>query len=66
MLCVSGYTDKLPLLQSVVLEKIRNLQVEEGAFNLVHDRLVRAYKNAKLNKWVCLSLSLALWFCFTQ
>ncbi|GAA5879693.1 hypothetical protein JCM8547_008957 [Rhodosporidiobolus lusitaniae] len=49
MLVVSGYTDKLPLLQKVVLEKVRSLQVEGKVFELVHDRLVRAYKNAKLN-----------------
>ncbi|GAA6026785.1 hypothetical protein JCM8097_005860 [Rhodosporidiobolus ruineniae] len=49
LLVVSGYTDKLPLLAKVVLEKLRGLQVEEKTFELVHDRLVRAYKNAKLN-----------------
>ncbi|GAA6001195.1 hypothetical protein JCM10207_007455 [Rhodosporidiobolus poonsookiae] len=49
LLVVSGYTDKLPLLMKVVLEKIRAFKVEGKTFELVHDRLVRAYKNAKLN-----------------
>ncbi|GAA5908366.1 hypothetical protein JCM6882_007915 [Rhodosporidiobolus microsporus] len=49
LLVISGYTDKLPLLLRVVLEKLKGLQVDPNMFELVHDRLVRAYKNANLN-----------------
>ncbi|GAA5969986.1 hypothetical protein JCM11641_000219 [Rhodosporidiobolus odoratus] len=49
MLCVSGYTEKVPLLAEVVMQKVKGLEVEPKAFELVHDRLVRAYRNAKLN-----------------
>lgn len=48
-LIVSGYSDKLAMLLTVVLEKLKNFQVDPSRFALVHDRLCRAYANAKLN-----------------
>ncbi|GAA5919925.1 hypothetical protein JCM1841_000046 [Sporobolomyces salmonicolor] len=48
-LTVSGYTDKLSVLIGVVLDKIKCFQADSKQFELVHDRLERAYRNAKLN-----------------
>mgnify|MGYP002477603986 FL=1 len=48
LLLVSGYTDKLALLASVVVDKLKALAVEPKEYDIVYDRLVRAYKNAKL------------------
>ncbi|GAA5999333.1 uncharacterized protein JCM10292_001210 [Rhodotorula paludigena] len=48
LLAVSGYTDKLPLLVSVVLDKLASFKVDAGEYAIVHDRLSRAYRNAKL------------------
>ncbi|GAA5870391.1 hypothetical protein JCM1840_004712 [Sporobolomyces johnsonii] len=48
-LTVSGYTDKLSVLLGVVLDKIKGFQADSKQFELVHDRLERAYRNAKLN-----------------
>ncbi|SCV68931.1 BQ2448_1951 [Microbotryum intermedium] len=51
-LYVSGYSDKLPLLLHVVLTKLKGLELEgkemRGLFDLVHERLSKAYKNARL------------------
>ncbi|GAA5906213.1 hypothetical protein JCM8208_000664 [Rhodotorula glutinis] len=48
LLVVSGYTDKLPLLASVVVDKLKAFSVESKEYDIVYDRLVRAYQNAKL------------------
>ncbi|BGP38162.1 metalloprotease [Rhodotorula kratochvilovae] len=48
LLVVSGYTDKLPLLASVVVDKLKAFAVDKKEYEIVHDRLVRAYKNARL------------------
>ncbi|GAA5900202.1 uncharacterized protein JCM6883_002774 [Sporobolomyces salmoneus] len=48
-LMVSGYTEKMSLLVEVVLDRMLDFKVEEKLFDLVHDRLTRAYKNVKLN-----------------
>ncbi|GAA6048954.1 hypothetical protein JCM3770_007136 [Rhodotorula araucariae] len=48
LLVVSGYTDKLPLLASVVVDKLKAFEVDKNEYAIVHDRLVRAYKNARL------------------
>ncbi|GAA6060548.1 hypothetical protein JCM10212_006912 [Sporobolomyces blumeae] len=49
-LLISGYTDKLRVLLDVVLDRMIGFEVEESLFELVHDRLTRAYRNVKLNK----------------
>lgn len=46
---VSGYSDKLPLLLEVVVRQMKEFVADEKQFEIVHDRLTRAYKNAKLN-----------------
>jgi insulysin len=48
-LVVSGYSDKLPLLLKVVLEKLRDFEADPKQFEVVHERLTRAYKNTKQN-----------------
>ncbi|BGP22999.1 a-pheromone processing metallopeptidase ste23 [Rhodotorula toruloides] len=48
-LVVSGYTEKLPLLASVVLDTANDFQIATMDFEIVHDRLTRAYANAKLS-----------------
>lgn len=48
-LIVSGYTEKLPLLASVVLDTAKDFQIADKDFEIVHDRLTRAYANAKLS-----------------
>lgn len=48
LLAVSGYTDKLPLLARIVMAKMRTLKLDGEEFSVVHDRLSRAYANAKL------------------
>lgn len=45
----SGYSEKLALLLEVVVKRMKNFVVDPGQFELVHDRLTRAYKNAKQN-----------------
>jgi insulysin len=49
-LMFSGYTEKMSLLMEVVLNRMLDFKVEEKLFDLVHDRLTRAYKNVKMNK----------------
>ena len=51
-LLASGYTEKMSLLLHVVLDRMLDFKVEEKLFDLVHDRLSRAYKNVKMNKYV--------------
>ncbi|ORY54263.1 Metalloenzyme, LuxS/M16 peptidase-like protein [Leucosporidium creatinivorum] len=48
-LVASGYSDKLPLLLKVVLEKLRDFEADPKQFEVVHERLTRAYKNTKQN-----------------
>ncbi|KAK4058714.1 metalloprotease [Microbotryomycetes sp. JL221] len=48
-LVVSGYSDKLAVLLKVVLNKIKNFEIDSKQFEVVHERLNRAYKNVKLN-----------------
>ncbi|GAA5998202.1 hypothetical protein JCM5350_002919 [Sporobolomyces pararoseus] len=48
-LLASGYTEKMSLLLQVVLDRMLDFKVEEKLFDLVHDRLSRAYKNVKMN-----------------
>ncbi|GAA6006563.1 hypothetical protein JCM11491_005007 [Sporobolomyces phaffii] len=48
-LIVSGYTEKLPLLLQVVLDRMLDFRVDVKLFDLVHDRLSRAYRNVKMN-----------------
>lgn len=42
---VSGYNDKLPVLLEQVLKTMRDLEVKEDRFNIVKERLSRAYRN---------------------
>lgn len=44
---VSGYSDKLPVLLQVVLEKLKRFEVDGKQFELVHERLVKAYANTR-------------------
>ncbi|KII85853.1 hypothetical protein PLICRDRAFT_165360 [Plicaturopsis crispa FD-325 SS-3] len=46
-LTVTGYNDKLAVLLKIVVETLRNLQVDASRFELVHDRLTRSYANTK-------------------
>lgn len=49
LLAISGYTDKLALLASMIFDRMKSLAPNEEEFGLVHDRLTRAYTNAKLS-----------------
>lgn len=49
LLALSGYTEKLELLASTVFGKMQSLAPSREEFSLVHDRLTRAYTNAKLS-----------------
>jgi len=49
-LMVSGYTEKLSVLLEVVLNRMSDFAVQEKLFELMHDRLTRAYSNVKMNK----------------
>lgn len=42
---VSGYNDKLSVLLEQVLKTIRDLDIKEDRFNIVKERLSRAYRN---------------------
>lgn len=42
---VSGYNDKLSVLLEQVLKTIRDLEIKEDRFNIVKERLSRAYRN---------------------
>ncbi|GAA5931722.1 uncharacterized protein JCM15063_001550 [Sporobolomyces koalae] len=49
-LMISGYTEKLPVLLEVILNRMLDFQeVDDKLFELVHDRLTRAYRNVKMN-----------------
>ena len=49
LLAISGYTEKLELLASTIFDKMESLAPSREEFSLVHDRLTRAYTNAKLS-----------------
>lgn len=49
LLAISGYTEKLELLASTIFDKMQSLAPSQEEFSLVHDRLTRAYTNAKLS-----------------
>lgn len=49
LLAMSGYTEKLELLASTIFDKMQSLAPSREEFSLVHDRLSRAYTNAKLS-----------------
>lgn len=51
-LMISGYTEKISLLLEVILDRMLDFNVESKLFDLVHDRLTRAYANVKMNKCV--------------
>lgn len=42
---VSGYNDKLPVLLEQVLMTMRDLSIAPGRFNIIKERLSRAYRN---------------------
>ncbi|GAA5835179.1 hypothetical protein JCM3766R1_006893 [Sporobolomyces carnicolor] len=48
-LMISGYTEKMSVLLEVVLDRMLDFKVEDKLFDLVHDRLTRAYGNVKMN-----------------
>ncbi|GAA5882619.1 hypothetical protein JCM16303_002075 [Sporobolomyces ruberrimus] len=48
-LMISGYTEKISLLLEVILDRMLDFSVESKLFDLVHDRLARAYANVKMN-----------------
>lgn len=45
---VSGYNDKLPLLLERVLITMRDLEVRDDRFDIIKERLTRAYRNWEL------------------
>jgi insulysin len=45
---VSGYNDKLSVLLAQVLKTMRDLEIKEDRFEIVKERLKRAYDNAEL------------------
>ncbi|SPO02733.1 related to insulysin precursor (metalloendopeptidase) [Cephalotrichum gorgonifer] len=45
---VSGYNDKLPVLLEHVLKTTRNLEIKDDRFDIVKERLKRAYSNWEL------------------
>ncbi|KAL8277256.1 hypothetical protein RQP46_010325 [Phenoliferia psychrophenolica] len=46
---VSGYSEKLPVLLDTVMHRVRNLEPNATTFHSIHDRLCRAYANARLS-----------------
>jgi insulysin len=42
---VSGFNDKLHVLLEKVLLQVRDLQIQEDRFNIIHDRLMRSLRN---------------------
>lgn len=49
-LCIklSGYNEKLPVMLEQVVNTMRDLDIQEDRFHIVHERLVRAYENSQL------------------
>ncbi|KAL2694046.1 hypothetical protein Neosp_000616 [[Neocosmospora] mangrovei] len=45
---VSGYNDKLPVLLEQVVTTMRDLDIKEGRFEIVRERLTRGYNNWQL------------------
>lgn len=46
---VSGYSEKLATLLQGVVERLAQFSANPSDFDLIHDRLTRAYKNANQN-----------------
>ncbi|PVI04297.1 LuxS/MPP-like metallohydrolase [Periconia macrospinosa] len=44
-LAIQGYNDKLPVLLEKVLVQLRDLEVREDRFKIIHDRTARSYRN---------------------
>lgn len=42
---IGGYSDKLPLLLSKVIDKMKNLQIQQDRFDIFKDELTRGYEN---------------------
>lgn len=42
---VGGYSDKLPLLLEKVVDKMKNIQIEQSRFDIFKDELTRGYEN---------------------
>ncbi|GAA5812303.1 hypothetical protein MFLAVUS_005754 [Mucor flavus] len=42
---VGGYSDKLPLLLAKVIDKMKNLQIEQDRYDIFKDELTRGYEN---------------------
>lgn len=49
-LAISGYNDKLSVLLQKVLETMRDLEVKSDRFEIIKERLIRAYKNSEFQQ----------------
>ncbi|KAI8375164.1 Metalloenzyme, LuxS/M16 peptidase-like protein [Blakeslea trispora] len=47
-LCISGYSDRLPLLLEKIIKKMKNTDISHDRFNTYKDELMRAYENFNL------------------
>ncbi|KAK6356726.1 hypothetical protein TWF718_001068 [Orbilia javanica] len=45
---IGGYNDKMVVLLTKILDAMRDLKVKEGRFDVIKERLVRAYRNWEL------------------
>ncbi|GAA5906121.1 hypothetical protein JCM8208_000637 [Rhodotorula glutinis] len=50
LLSLDGYNDKLAVLVDVVVKRMKEYEVDEKRFGLVHDQLVRMYENFRLEQ----------------
>lgn len=50
LLSLDGYNDKLGVLVNVITSRMRDYQVDEKRFHLVHDQLKRSYQNFRLEQ----------------
>ncbi|KAH7111606.1 Metalloenzyme, LuxS/M16 peptidase-like protein [Dactylonectria macrodidyma] len=48
LLDISGYNEKLPVLLEQVATTIRDLNIKEGRFDIIKERLARQYNNSQL------------------
>ena len=46
---LSGYNDRMPVLLEKVLTSLRNLQIKEERFDIIHERVTRSYRNHAYN-----------------
>lgn len=46
---IGGYNDKLPVLAKVVLERIRDLEIDPGRFAVIKEVTARNYRNFKMS-----------------